>query len=375
MRSLRPSAYTLVELLIALTLSLILLIGITELFQRVSGAMNHARATLNLSANLDGVAFLLRQDLARIPQTLPTKPERIVDSSVGTVSDLDGYLEITEGPDTVLSHPYWNEKGNSDVTVGDVDDIVGFTAIADPVAPFRGLIGGQIVERNAAEIVWFVRGNTLYRRVRLIDPQSANTDPTANTMEDLARREQRFGHDGPANPYPHPLYDGTSQRWYYLRMPTLEETLSSGWDANNWRNETNDLPLPTDHPDLWDQPYFFPDLQDRKSGSLKKYVDTPRHHRAGEDVVLTNVLSFDIKVWDSTTKEFVDLGTPGTQWAVSNQPELGNVWDSWTREYQGEPNPSPPFTEGLEAIQVTIRCFDPASRIIKQITVVHQFLH
>lgn len=390
MRFFSPSAYTLVELLIALTLSLFLLFAVAELFQRVGGTMNDTQSAMRVSGNLNEAAILLRQDLARIPSTLPDKPVRIANKE--KVSDRDGFLEIIEGSDHSSSHPYVDEEGNRDVTVGDVDDIIGFTAAADAKIPFRGLIYDpnnqlKIAERTKAEIFWFVRGNTLYRRVRLIDGDLSN--PDKNSMEDLARREKRFGHDGlEHNPFPHPLYDPPKANWYYLRMPTLEEYFyftSSERKIDLWKDETNNwlatAPL-YPHPDLWNQPYFYPDLLDRKSGSLKDCVDPRnRHHRAGEDVVLTNVLSFDIKVWCPLKENFVDLGTPDTTWDVSNnnQPGLPNTWDSWTQEYKKkEPDGTvmvepPPYAEPLGAIQMTIRCFDPASRIIKQITVMHRF--
>jgi hypothetical protein len=119
-------------------------------------------------------------------------------------------------------------------------------------------------------------------------------------------------------------------------------------------------------------------LQDKKSGSLNKYVDNPRSPRAGEDIVLTNVLSFDIKVWNPSTNAFVDLGQNVAGSGFEKQGNhLSRVWDSWTWEYKktdssGDAEP-PPYAEPMEAIQITIRCFDPASRIIKQITVVHRF--
>ena len=377
MRSPFPSAhtfwaYTVVELLIALTLSLILFIGVTELFSRVSGTMSETRATLNLSANLDGVELLLRQDLARIPRALTKKPTEIAAGATERVEDL-GYLEIVEGPDTLLSHPYVDEKGNKDATVGDVDDILAFTAKADPATPFRGLIDGVIAERDYAEIIWFVRGNTLYRRVRLIDDQSPTLDPTVNTMRNIDQRNRRFGHLE-SDPFPSSLYydqysNLTAQ--YYLRMPTLEETLSETWSLLDWRESLATF-VSNPNPDLWEQPHFFPNNQDRKSGSLEKYVSVPRHHRAGEDIVLTNVLSFDIKVWCPTTRNFVDLGAPGTTWESSNQPMLPRTWDSWSVEGVYK-DTQPPYIESLEAIHVTIRCFDPASRILKQVTVVHQF--
>lgn len=370
MRFLYLSAYTLVELLIAMILSLILLYGILELFRYVSGTMNEARTSLNMSANLNGAALLLRQDLARIPATLPAKPGNIDRANGKEISDRDGYLEITEGPDTAESHPFRVGDGTNnlpDKTVGDTDDIIGFVAKANANSPFRGLLGGEIAERYAAEVVWFVRGNTLYRRVLLIDDQRTSNS-TANTIEETADRKNRFGHGGrQTNSFPYPLYSSSSATdpWYYLRMPLLEETLHLK-AVLPWKDA---FPPPSSpeqaNPDLWTQPYFFPNLQDRKSGALTQYV--PRHPRAGEDVVLTNVLSFDIRVWDSGQNDFVDLGTGS--WTNNQQASLGNVWDSWTQQYAEQP----PFTKNLEAIKFTIRCFDPASKIIKQVTVIHRF--
>ena len=431
MRFSPPVAYTLIELLIALTLSLLLLFGIAELFQRVGRSMSETRSVMSASAHLNEAALLLRQDLARIPSSLPAKPQRIT-AGQPVVPDSDGYLEIIEGPGDVV---YVDDKGNPDLTAGDVDDIIAFTARANPAVPFRGVIRGEIVEREHAEIVWFVRGNLLFRRVRLIDDVTADgntillrytddkeefptkadmgppTEPgqyavveadesndggrqrydavirdgnlvwtTLLTHEDLARRARRFGHDGiqyanPSGAFPYPLYDAPYEGWFYLRMPTLEET--NYWSSNNiqhWKTDSaGALGQPVANPDLWNKPYFFPDLQDRKSGSLQSAVTSPRYIRAGEDVVLTNVLSFDVKVWDPhpEVRDFVDLGE-GITWADANnnQPKLSRTWDSWTQQYKNQP---PPYSQPLEAVQITIRCFDPASQIIKQVTIVHRF--
>jgi hypothetical protein len=184
-------------------------------------------------------------------------------------------------------------------------------------------------------------------------------------------------------------------------MPIIEESdYWSGENIEDWKNDAARLisdwktSNPHSHdspPDLWEQPYFCPGLLRKKNGSIIK--DNLHEDRAGEDVVLTNVLSFDIKVWCPDTKDFVDLGTDGTTWEGEGyQPGLNHpaglrTWDSWTPKYTKEvPDPTPedpdkkktvgelpPYTEPLEAIQITIRCFDPASKIIKQVTVVHRF--
>jgi len=453
MRFLSYSAYTLVELLIALVLSLFLLLGVAELFQRVGGSMNEARSIINMSAQLNEAAMLLRQDLSRISKDLAAKPknlaEYIADGNVEAPED-NGYLEIIEGPGHLYNpdcplnsapdhqcHPYVDINSLPDQTVGDVDDIIAFTVL-NRTMPFRGVIREKIVERESAEVVWFVRGNTLYRRERLIDDVTARANdhhkvvgaddkdfPTKKdlddhgepteagyaivsadetndgreqrydavqygeddwrwrtllTSQDLSLRARRFGHDGLSpNEFPHPLYDTPYENWRYLRMPIIEESdYWSGEGIQHWKNDSVAIlpPAPENlHPDLWEQPYFFPGLQKRKNnGSI--IADNSHKTRAGEDAVLANVLSFDVKVWCPVTKEFVDLGVDDTAWAHGNnnhQDKLPGVWDSWTQKYENESKPLPPYTEPLEAIQITIRCFEPASRIIKQVTVVHRF--
>jgi len=394
----RPFAFTLVELLIALALSLVLLLAVTELLSRVGRAMNDARSSMSASADLHAAALLLRQDLVRIPNSLATKPERIA-AGGGNVSDNDGYLEIIEGPNDV-TYVDRSRSNIPDVTVGDVDDIIAFMVRTSRFrglhqADFRGLIVDEdgelrIAETEDAEIVWFIRGNTLYRRVRLVD---------VSDVSERARRENRLlhafrndpGNLSPTNSFPYPLYCPSNLSWRYLRVPTLEENLYRNctdspctcggcWGSHpQWKTITLPVNPEDPSPDLWEQPHFFPSLQDRRSGSLTDFVSSPRNVRTGEDVVLTNVLSFDVKVWCPDLKEFVDLGTPGSVWEDSNNnhpTSLPRTWDSWTQDYMvehGSPLGLPPFTAPLEAIQITIRNFDPASRAIKQVTIVHRF--
>jgi hypothetical protein len=385
------SAYTLVELLVAMTLSLLLLLGVVEMFRNVGGAINDTQATLNMSANLDSVALLLRQDLAHMGNgtdkgaSLASKPHDLVDPTITTPpDDQTGYLEIIEGkksPDGTTPVDYWDSDTNQlDLTVGDIDDIIAFTA-SNPSTPYRGWINDTIAERTDAEIIWFMRGTTLYRRVRLIDP--LGTDPDLNSKSGLAKREKRFGHT--TGTFPFPLYTSSSSGWYYLRMPTIEETLSTSWSF------PPTLTVPTlaqNRWDLWNDPYLknWKDnnisVLDQKSGSLSSAVSNPRSTRAGEDIVLTNVISFDIKVWNpkAVPPRYVDLGEdsaaadPANFSAKSQQTELPYVFDSWSKDYlEGSPPEQPPYTEKLEGIEITIRCFDPRSQNVKQVRIVHRF--
>jgi hypothetical protein len=571
--------------------------------------MSDTQKSLNMSANINATAMQLRDDLGKIKSpALASKPHDMVTGV--TVADNDGYLEILEGMNACYSviststvsytgivppssdlagsesrnhvsgehFPMWwvaqnPDTGSSDLpdlTVGDVDDILAFTAEADAGYAFRGLINNNMSESLHAEIIWFVRGTTLYRRVLLLDDY--NTDPNratndqnqqsfytrndlsvrldgttikANTMQDLSRRENRFAHPYTGITFPFSLYNG-NEAWYFLRMPTLEETVHDSlpfwtpaqslpilvgsltdlrmngkaiitspnppsppynppttpyWDFGNnlnWDfvNSLNGLSNSTNGWNL-----------DSKSGSLSTYVSATRHPRAGEDIVLKNVISFDIKVWNpywvpcatarQTTPnntasssnlwlwappQYVDLGqdrfilknangvdqecfvnyyqdlasfpagiptgsndrgigfcSKGRYSGISTTKNFGNcllartidyssvppqvtdndywrgtilpcVFDSWTTAYENETTthrtgtaaptiqnyslPSrtgigldttvannngddwecpPPYTEDLDSIQVTIRCFEPQSGHIKQVRVVQKF--
>jgi hypothetical protein len=360
------SAYTLVELMTATVLSLILLLGTIEMFRSVAGTMQDTRATLNMSAHLEHTAALLRNDLALIPKSLAEKPFKI-NANINTsaeyeVDDTDGYLEIIEG------NPAANPYKPDDATIGDVDDMIAFTTLPSPI-PFRGIIGGQVAERNQAEVIWFLRGTSLYRRIRLIDDQHV-TDDGIYSPSELADRNKRYGHYGA---FPHTIYnsdvsgktriDGN----YWLRFPTLEETLHAGWNPGPaWTSSYHTLP--TVPVDLWETRYPGSGL-DPKSGSLTSFVSTPRNPRAGEDVVLTNVISFDIKVCNEDNPSFEDLIHKD-----ANTPALDNVFDSWCTTGTNYADKVPPYTDKLTGIQIVIRCFDPQSRNIKQVTIVHSFI-
>ncbi|MDR0337575.1 MAG: prepilin-type N-terminal cleavage/methylation domain-containing protein, partial [Planctomycetaceae bacterium] len=344
MKKLRKNSvgYTLIELLIAVSLSLLLLLGVTEMFRHVGSTMSDTQKSLNMSANLNATAMTLRDDLSKINPMLARKPNALLANDPDAVTDsgeYEGYLEIVEGMNAPYSVVINNNNGlhlpitnvavNSenntyDQTVGDVDDILAFTAEADSADyKFRGLINGGMNESEYAEIIWFVRGTTLYRRVLLIDEHNnCNTAATpfyatndvsvrnnggivANQMSDLSRRENRFTHSN--GTFPYPLYGSASaNEWYFLRMPTLEEAVHSTWLVGQSLPSFPITPTPPTPPntpywDFWENPNGLSGgtwQQDTASGSISSYVTSPRHSRAGEDIVLKNVISFDVKVWN-----------------------------------------------------------------------------
>lgn len=145
-------------------------------------------------------------------------------------------------------------------------------------------------------------------------------------------------------------------------------------------------------------------------------------NRRGDDILLTNVIEFDVKVWDDIRNQFVDLGNSGGgQFSASrNQnPAYGNTFDTWhwrnelgvppywpgnrpgnvgpdgapgavgvdedgdaIIDYDGSGNPDQDElgwigTDDevpLKAIQITIRYTDPTSGLVRQVTLLNSLL-
>jgi hypothetical protein len=105
--------------------------------------------------------------------------------------------------------------------------------------------------------------------------------------------------------------------------------------------------------------------------------------RRGEDIVLTNVHSFDIQVWDDDLREFVNLGhnrmsTGGLPIGDFNQARnqnttYGNRYDTWHPNSQ---LPDPPYRpldgaaqpKSLQAIMIKIRLYDQHSDSMRDLT-------
>lgn len=122
--------------------------------------------------------------------------------------------------------------------------------------------------------------------------------------------------------------------------------------------------------------------------------------RRSEDLMLSNVIGFDIKLFDETLGQFTDIGssiavdyagsaTPAYQ---NNNPDstwATNIYDTWHIEYDVDnadgdnddttgtdgppfrPEYSPTNPKPLKAIQITIRYIDVPSQQLRQMTIIH----
>jgi type II secretory pathway component PulJ len=483
----RRRGYTLVEILVATTLSLMILGAVVQLFGTVGTSITQSRSILESAERLRAVQNRLQADLEGLTVTPmpPRKPEFN-----------EGYLEIIEGPmlqgqqgtfsvnysstpPTLIDpipKPVDSDKANAlDTSTGDLDDILMFTTRSNG-KPFTGkfLSAGFTapiaVESQVAEVAWFVRGNVLYRRKLLVAPQLfqpktaieflanndlaavppgmtainplaqgffANNDisvrrigiagldkVTPNTLADLTRRECRFAH--PTNVA---AYD--VRYWSYLGLPTAKETSDPTFVAGIW--DITRVSAGSATPNVMDDFYSKrPDLKNNITGfsgnpypkfdywttnttarltdsEIKNSNNTAQTYQGSsvaDDVILTNVVGFDVKVWDPGAGQYVDLGktnVPGfTDNAVTfagmgaslnTGPGLARVYDTWSTTYDGtqasdgfdngpigivdndgERAAVPPYTAPLRGIQVKIRIFEPDSRQIREVTVEQDFL-
>lgn len=160
----KRTALTLVEILIALTMTLIVLGTMMTAFKYASEEMQNGRAMIELSNRTRTVEDYLRADLASIT----------VEPRVHTgATEPNGYFEVIEGPVRDAT-PGVNNAADS--YLGDCDDVIAFTSRSSDGVLFRGRLkrvatntqGGVadmtlsatvIEESSLAEIVWFTTVN------------------------------------------------------------------------------------------------------------------------------------------------------------------------------------------------------------------------
>ncbi len=427
----RPSrpGLTLIEIMIALTMTLIVLGAMMQAFQFASVEMSKGRAMMEASNQLRAAEDTLRRDLNGITVDLRPYTQSTIPS---------GYFEYIEGPRHDNTGSFDDPLTRFDERplysyLGDVDDILAMTVRSES-RPFRGRFNGQIIESSVAEVIWFTLHDdrngdgiinfdesvTLYRRVLLIRPDldlsafvandeffaendvSARVEGSqfrANSLTDLANRANRFCHF--ANMFPNIL-----QRF-------------------------NNDPLV---PDLVNTRVSDPEL------AFPAYT--------GDDIMLNNLCAFDVKVFSrnaavnvipgakrireqsdvnfqisidglSNLGGFIDLGSlvgnRGTQGDFSERPALKSqlggiaadseqVYDTWTPQYEydgidqdqqigdtygidqgtndydddrqsgvddnGERETMPPYPKPIRGLKVTLRVIEKNSKQVRQSSVV-----
>lgn len=175
-QSMSRVGFTLVELMIAMTITLLLMAGLAKSFTVIGESMKKGRSQVSLSSKLRGLSFRLRSDLRS--RTLNVKPP--IETEAG-----QGYFMYYEGPltehsfgmygaspqrrlnDGSVAYPYApkesttvNNAYNNRETgptyrrhsrFGDLDDYVAFTAEAPEGEWFTGKVPAYLVDDTAAD--------------------------------------------------------------------------------------------------------------------------------------------------------------------------------------------------------------------------------
>jgi type II secretory pathway pseudopilin PulG len=274
----RRRGLSLVEIMIAMAMTLIVLGAMMAAFSYGSAEMQKGRASIDMVTRLQATENLLREDLGNV--TVEVKPYHQLSSYP------PGYLEIIDGPreDYNAGDYTVDPVTNSDSSfLGDDDDFIAFT-VKSTGKPFRGRHAaspGGIAKSHYAEIVWFLDSTEqkLYRRVLLIRPDLA-TSGTVATFQSSNDISVRSGLGGAA----------------------IANTLADlGYRGNRYSHRRTTLP----------------NTSDLLTASLVG-------NSSDNDVVLSNVVAFDIQVYDPDAYQYIISGPDGIT-DVADPSDIGAV--------------------------------------------------
>ena len=455
---------TLVEMMVALAATLVVMAAIAQAFAAFGDAVSGSRSVLELDSRMRAAAWRLRSDLAGAT----ARPVPPLNPAAG-----EGYLEIIEGPATDYLTSSLVTTTNSSVS-GDHDDVLLLTT-RSAETPFIGRApgtGGAIddtFESTLAEVGWFAR-------------EAGTSNPVTYTL--YRKQLLVMGYVG-ADPFHSGLGSNNS-----ISLPRTSGNLTVSSGASALREFYN---LPCDVSVRREGNVLYPntlaDLARRENRFVHNllgvtgtvnfpFVFAGGNHQAalppdglifntsqrqGEDVVLTNVLAFDVRVFDPTAPVFVAAGStalapgdPGftaTPSASGAYVDLGRgaanslltgipshfggfgqaqsrlvgsattrrTYDTWNLGYEadgldqdgdgirddgtngldddgdgsfdeppfdangdgdfidagddpGEAETLPPYPYPLRGIEVRIRCYEPSTSQVRQVTVRHTFV-
>ncbi len=167
-RLLARHAFTLVELLIAMTITLMLMAALAKSFSAIGNSIKDGRSKVTLSSKLRGVSFRVRTDLRS--RTVDAKPPISSQAGKGYFMCYEGPLtEHTFGlfgseptqttPDGTIVRPgdalYGDLKNGPTyrrhARIGDFDDYIAFTAEAAGNDWFTGKVPAYLVDDSAAD--------------------------------------------------------------------------------------------------------------------------------------------------------------------------------------------------------------------------------
>lgn len=446
-------ALTLVEILIALSMTLIVLGAMMAAFGYASEEMQNGRALMELANRSRTVEDQFRSDIAAgtvepRPYTSSTEP--------------NGYFELIERPrrDDTEIDASTGAAPNINAYLGDVDDILGMTIRAQNGVMFRGrqdIIGQPAaIESPLAEVIWFTSVKRPGRRVittgvnantAFAIPVLAGTISIDSTVR-VHRRQLLIRPDFDQ------LLDEQTPAVVndFLAANDISCRVVAGTGAGLFDVFANSLT------DLARRENRFAHALGAFPNPMSAALLSARSHSSGEDIMLTDVAAFDFRVYSPNAPVVVDgdanilvepgdlaagylggvandgvgnisvqnlgafvdlgriasLGLPATSWfsgpaSAKSQLSIGGstVWDTWSPSYESdgidqdgfggidqatngvddavaggtsapddnaERETEPPYANPLRGIQLKIRLIEKGTQRVHQSSVIHSFV-
>lgn len=411
MRSARNArrGFTLVEMLVAVTLVLLMMSMFAQIFQIAGGAITKQRGIAENDQRTRTFQNILKADLDKRTFRLVMPWANLEDASQAEASatDREGYLYISENDplsdiDDLLQFTtnvrIVTKNRNSDPYVGKATQIANLYNYpnqpeADDARPDANGAG----QSSAAEISYFLRGGNLYRRVLLIrEPlklTNSTDQPTYGTRDafdwnDTSGPPDAYPQTGgiaggstfwnefdysayrePANANGYAHFHGLSSLvnsnspYFSLGKPKFRfghhpvTAHSREWSSNNYflgrytQEETS-------HPNF-NYPQSLPAMGDPMSAGSVVNIDENADilpyrvvssfaggPRRGEDLILANVHMFDVKVWDDAV---VINSSPGAFVDVGHGYATGDYSFSANRHRSGSVNYGPDRNTGADS--------------------------
>ena len=311
---------SLIEILIALTMTLIVLGAMMTAFQFASEKMQAGRAMMELANRARTAESLLRSDLANL--TLEPRPY-----SQTTIPP--GYFEYVEGPYRDGIDPILNTSGRpKDNYLGDIDDILAMTVRSSGRA-FKGRYNNGIIESPIAEVVWFTTVNDLDTgAVVEFDESLGFADSVRIHRRALLIRPDLTGSGLPTGQLLDDVNNVTAVA--FMQANDISVRITPGTAVNTFDVFANGLT----------------DLGERKNRFCHRYADSIATHQfpnilrrewlitrmTPDDILLTDVAGFNVQVYspNSAVNNIADMiiepGDPGFV-STGSTPALGGFVD------------------------------------------------
>ncbi len=315
-------AFTLLELLVAMSISLIMLYAVILFLRWTGDTVSDGRAMIELTSQLRAVRQRLHEDLSMI--TVPVRPWADNGGAQGYFMYYEGILADQDRNADGSLESDSDSNGVADVPVtvpeavspwGDFDDVLAFTIRTKGGEPLVGRTPNGMQQADAAEVVWYcgwddTDGNGvpnvgemryLFRRQLLVNP-SLVTITSADVSRQFANPASNINY--PFGSKADAVQGLLNFQQNYDLSVRIESNGSGGWILVG--NTLADLARRENrYAHVWNQvgnrpaegyPTQF-GLIPSSTPSLANFV---LQDRVGEDVQLSRCIAFDVRVFDPT---------------------------------------------------------------------------